>query len=117
MQAVVATLSLSLAPTVRVAAPFGASRVRPASMIASLEAPSTAPKSFDDLDTREQHWQNFIYRTEPRHWHSHWTRYRPTGEILSHFLAEVIIAPLELEDGCTRSPNPNPNPTLTLTPP
>ena len=48
MQAL-AALSLSLAPSVRVTAPFGG-RVRPASMIASLEAPSTAPKSFDELD-------------------------------------------------------------------
>ena len=51
MQAVVATLSMSLAPGVRLAAPFGG-RVRPASMTASLEAPTTAPKSFDELDTR-----------------------------------------------------------------
>ena len=50
MQAVVAALSLSLAPGVRVAAPFGG-RVRPASMTASLEAPTTAPQSFDELDT------------------------------------------------------------------
>ena len=49
------------------------------------------------------HWQKFIYRTESRHWHSHWTRYGPTGEILSHFLSERILEPLELEDGCTQS--------------
>ena len=49
MQAVVASLSLSLAPGLRVAAPLGG-RLRPVSMTASLEAPTTAPKSFDELD-------------------------------------------------------------------
>ena len=52
---------------------------------------------------RNTHWQNFIYRTEARHWRSHWTRYLPTGEVRSHFLAERIFQPLELEDGCMQS--------------
>ena len=51
MQAVLAALSLSLAPGVRVAAPLGG-RLRPVSMTASLEAPTTAPKSFDELDAQ-----------------------------------------------------------------
>jgi len=42
-----------------------------------------------------RHWDNFIYKSVPRHWHSLWCRWGPTGEILQNFKAERIFRPDE----------------------
>lgn len=47
----------------------------------------------DNLIAR--HWDNFIYKSVPRHWHSLWCRWGPTGEILQKFKAERIFKPNE----------------------
>ena len=46
------------------------------------------------------HWNNWVYRTERRHWHAFWCRWSPDLEITTQFKAERIFEPLESGDGC-----------------
>lgn len=54
----------------------------------------------DNLEAK--HWDNFLYKSVARHWHSLWCRWGPSGELLQKFKAERIFTPNEKKNSSTQ---------------